>query len=127
MSFSVAISVRNGEMEASFGTKDNPYIRPLSKIDYNNVITKLLSNGWTCVNPNAYDMLRISVLDGARRYPYRFEINSLDYISKYCKTNNITSNDVQIIKKQLYQKSRFTKDTTKNQDFYEKPHWGNFC
>ena len=48
--------VLNHELEVRFGTRG---IKPLNKIDYNNVIQKIKSLGFTCVNEEGSYMLRV--------------------------------------------------------------------
>lgn len=84
------------EMEAKFGTKGNRF---LTKMDYDNVVKKLRSTGWTFVQTDAY-MLRImsefSNKQGFDRISdlIRVEIKSMQAIQEYCRTNDIrTVND----------------------------------
>ena len=51
--------VLNHELEVRFGTRG---IKPLNKIDYNNVIQKIKSLGFTCVNEEGSYMLRVQNL-----------------------------------------------------------------
>jgi len=81
----------NNELEVRFGTKGNQY---LTKIDYDNVISKIKSLGFVTKNPNGRYMLRIQneFLDPSGRFkdsPIRTEINGFTAIQDYCKTNNI--------------------------------------
>jgi len=82
------------ELEIRFGT--NPKIaRPISKIDYDNVVQHLYSNGFKTDNVYGHQMLRINneYLDkntGKKRISnVRAEINGSDLIQEYCKTNNL--------------------------------------
>lgn len=85
------------EMEAKFGTRG---IKPLTKLDYDNVIKKLLANGWTTAFPNGFHLLRIQpefldVKTGQYKTSrdfdrFRIEIDGLNNIQDYCKTNSIS-------------------------------------
>lgn len=82
------------ELEIRFGT--NPKIaRPISKIDYDNVVQYLYSNGFKTDNVYGHQMLRINneYLDkntGKKRISnVRAEINGADLIQEYCKSNNL--------------------------------------
>jgi len=81
------------ELEVKFGTKG---IKPLTKIDYDNVICKLKSLGFTCTNPQGEYMLRIyheylnpqtGTVELSRNI--RTEINGFHDIQSYCKHNNL--------------------------------------
>ena len=81
------------ELEVRFGTKG---IKPLTKNDYDNVIIKLRSLGFTCEYEDGMHSLRIQkeMLDESGRFQIsniRTEIETLDSISQYCKTNSLTS------------------------------------
>jgi len=81
------------ELEVKFGTRG---IKPLTKIDYDNVVKKLKSLGFQIVDQNGINMLRIFVetLDKKTgRYidsQVRTEITGISSIQEYCKTNNIS-------------------------------------
>ena len=79
------------ELEIRFGTKG---IRSLTKTDYDNVIKKLKSFGFTCDNANGENSLRIQSMfldrNGVfRESDIRTEIYGLEQIEKYCKTDNL--------------------------------------
>lgn len=84
------------EMEAKFGTRG---IKPLSKLDYDNVVNRLRANGWTTILANGEYLLRIQpefldVKTGKYKTSsdfdrFRIEINGLNNIQEYCKTNSI--------------------------------------
>lgn len=84
------------EMEAKFNTRG---IKPLNKIDYDNVIKKISSSGWTSSMPNGIRLLRIQpeFIDsrtGEYRNSneierFRVEINDINNIQEYCRTNSI--------------------------------------
>jgi len=100
------------ELEVRFGTKG---IKPLTKNDYDNVIKKLKSNGFDCINVNGENSLRIQSLfldrNGVfRESDIRTELYGLDKIEKYCKTDN------------LYEARGFSKSSikfTKKSGFYK--------
>ena len=84
------------EMEVKFGTRG---FKPLTKIDYDNVVKKLISNGWTTINPEGLYLLRIQpefldVKTGQYKTSgdfdrFRIEIDGFTHIQNYCKTNSI--------------------------------------
>jgi hypothetical protein len=83
---------KNFELEVKFGTKGIKY---LTKIDYDNVIRKLKSLGFNSINEQGAYMLRIQneFLDSKtgifKESNIRTELNSLNAIQEYCKTNDI--------------------------------------
>ena len=97
------------ELEAKFGTI--PGIKPITRIDYENVIKKLKSSGFT-LDSNNY-LLRIQsdytdVKTGLTRTSnIRAEITSLQDARTYCKTNSIDEikYGVSFLQKQPYNKS----------------------
>ena len=80
------------ELEVRFGTRN---IKPITKIDYDNVIQKMKSLGFKCENEAGEFMLRISneFLDPAtgifRDSDIRTEISGFNKIQEYCKHNNL--------------------------------------
>tara|TARA_B100000424_G_scaffold169719_1_gene130669 strand:+ start:36 stop:3551 length:3516 start_codon:yes stop_codon:yes gene_type:complete len=82
------------ELEIRFGT-NSKVARPISKIDYDNVVQHLYSNGFKTDNVYGHQMLRINneYLDkntGKKRISnVRAEINGSDLIQEYCKTNSL--------------------------------------
>ena len=99
----------NHELEVKFGTKG---IKPLTKIDYDNVIRTLKSFGFTSANEQGYYMLRATpeYLDKFGQFSesnIRTEINGFRAIQEYCKTNSILkvkgmyehSQSIQLVKK----------------------------
>lgn len=84
------------EMEAKFGTRG---VRKLTKLDYDNVVKKLKSNDWTSSSQNGEYLLRIQpefldVRTGKFKTTgdfekFRIEINGINNIQEYCKTNSI--------------------------------------
>ena len=83
---------KNNELEVRFGTKG---IRPLTKIDYDNVIKKIKSLGFTSVNEQGNYMLRIQndFLDQnsgrTKLSNIRAEIVGIEAIQEYCNSNDI--------------------------------------
>lgn len=102
------------EMEVKFGTRG---IRPITKMDYDNVVKKLISLGFVTDSENGKYSLKIQpeFLDiktgeykNARDFDrFRVEINEITEIQEYCKNNNLSTivdkyvnQNVQILKKQ---------------------------
>lgn len=83
---------KNNELEVRFGTRG---IKPLTKIDYDNVIRKLKSLGFTSRNEKGTYMLRINneFLDSKtgnfKQSQIRTEIVGFTSIQEYCKNNDI--------------------------------------
>ena len=83
---------KNNELEVRFGTRG---IKPLTKIDYDNVIRKLKSLGFTCANEEGNYLLRINneFLDSStgrfKMSNVRTEIKGFYGIQDYCKHNDI--------------------------------------
>jgi len=79
------------EFESKLGTRG---IKPITRIDYDNVVKLLLSHGFTFKNENNY-LLRIQneyddVKTGTKKMSsIRTEINGLQNIQLYCKTDKI--------------------------------------
>ena len=82
------------ELEVRFGTNSRKH-KPFTKIDYDNVVKKLYAQGFTCNDVNGLHSLRIfheytDKNSGTKRMSnIRTEINGIDLIQEYCKTNNI--------------------------------------
>jgi len=103
---------KKNEFEVRFGTGSNlgKFSKPLSKTDYDNVIKKMKSLGFTSMNENGDYSLRIQneFLDRrSGRFKVsniRTEINGFHLIQEYCRTNNIS----EIIKKASHS-VKFTK------------------
>jgi hypothetical protein len=86
------IDRKKPEMEIRFGTGKNA--KPISKIDYDNIIITLYSAGFVCKNTDGMYSLRISneyfdKTGTARTSNIRAEIVGIDMIKAYCETNNI--------------------------------------
>ena len=83
---------KNHELEVRFGTRG---VKPLTKIDFDNVVKKLKSLGFTCPNEQGCYMLRIynEFLDSAtgrfKMSQIRTEIRGFHGIQEYCKHNDI--------------------------------------
>ncbi len=94
------------EIEVRFGTKG---IKPISKIDYENVIKKLLSNNFQFWTENYTLKIESQFLDVKtgryQRSNIRVEIIGLAAIQEYCKTNNlqevVNKHNVQFVRKQI--------------------------
>ena len=85
----------NLELETRFGTIKNG--KKLSYLDHDNVIKFLKSNDFIISEPNYFLRINSSFIDpntGINKISnIRCEINGLNNISKYCKTNSIFNND----------------------------------
>ena len=83
---------KQNEFEIRFGTNTTSG-RPLSKIDYDNVVKQLLKAGFKTDLPEGYHYLRInyqnSLSDTRRMADVRAEVVGLDLIQEYCQTNSI--------------------------------------
>ena len=85
------VSDGNPEFEIRFGTKG---IKAISKIDFDNVIQKLKSSEFELLNANAYTLkMQGEYLDKksgqTRQSNVRVEINGIQQIQQYCKTNTL--------------------------------------
>jgi len=85
---------KTNELEIRFGT--NPkQSRPISKIDYDNVIKRLYSCGFKIDNPDGSQILRIqneymdSRTGQTRMSNIRAELVGTDLIQEYCRTNSL--------------------------------------
>ena len=89
------VDQKTSELEIRFGTTALKNNRPLTKIDYDNVIKKLYSAGFTTDMPSGVHMLRINTeridhhTGKTIMSNIRAEITGLDLIQKYCQTNSI--------------------------------------
>ena len=83
---------KNHELEVRFGTRN---VKPITKIDYDNVIRKLRSLGFTTSNDDGSYLLRIQneFLDSStgkfKTSNIRTEINGFHGIQEYCKHNDL--------------------------------------
>lgn len=107
--------IRNGrkqnELEIRFGT-NHRLAKPLSKIDYDNVVKQLQSCGFSPENPDGTQILRIipETVDsrtGKSKMQIRAEIVGTDLIQEYCRTNSIQT--VINMPSTLFNKIKFTK------------------
>mgnify|MGYP006137953963 CR=1 FL=1 len=90
----IRIDNKISELEVRFGT--NPKVaRPISKIDYDNVVKQLYACGFTPENDEGINMLRIQneytdLRTGAKKMSnVRAEIMGLDLIQEYCHSNSL--------------------------------------
>jgi mRNA (guanine-N7-)-methyltransferase len=85
---------KSNELEVKFGTRG---VKPLTKIDYDNVIKKIKSLGFKSLNEQGNYMLRIQneFLDQTsgrfKMSNIRTEIAGFHAIQEYCNSNDITS------------------------------------
>jgi hypothetical protein len=100
------------EMEAKFGTRG---IKPITKIDYDNVVKKLKSLGYVSENEKGTCILKIQpeFLDtytgefktSGNFDKFRVEITGITNIQDYCRTdnlqtiNNLSPNNINILRK----------------------------
>ena len=84
----------SNELEVRFGTRGRSRI---TKIDYDNVIKKLKSLGFTAVNPNGEPQLKIQnqfvdpKTGQTKLSNLRTTIIGLDAVQKYCKENQLSN------------------------------------
>ena len=85
---------KTSELEIRFGT--NPRVaKPISKIDYDNVVQHLLVAGFSTSKTEGHSILRIQneftdTREGETRISnIRAEVVGLDLIQEYCRTNNL--------------------------------------
>ena len=89
--------VTNNELEVKFGTIDQKrkYTKPYTKMDYDNVVKKLKSLGFTTNYEEGAYLMRIvyEYLDKETGYykdsNIRAELNGFRTIQEYCKTNDL--------------------------------------
>lgn len=109
------------ELEIRFGTinkkdiKTQSVTKPISKIDYDNVVKQLYSCGFKSQNPDGIQMLRIipESIDprtGKPKMSVRAELVGTDLIQEYCRTNSIQS--VINMPSTLFNKVKFTRKMT---------------
>ena len=70
------------ELEVRFGTRQK---QKMNRLDFNRVISKLKSCGFTCDNQEGTNTLKIFNDDSPT---IRVEIESIKAIQNYCKTNS---------------------------------------
>ena len=116
---------RNDELEVRFGT--NPY-HALTKIDFDNIIEKVKSLGFTSDNPQGEYSLNISneyddPRSGRKKMGnIRTSIKSLPAIEKYCKDNTLTEENIfeSIYSQNVSFQQKFRKKVREEQDGEEK-------
>jgi len=103
------------ELEIRFGT--NPKLsRPISKIDYDNVVKQLYACGFKPENINGTQILRIQSeytdpKSGITKMSHiRAEITGSDLIQEYCRTNSLQK--VIDMPSTVFNKLKFTKKST---------------
>lgn len=84
---------RTNEVELRFGTNTRKH-KQFTKIDYDNVVKQLYASGFVPINTEGTHSLRIfhEHIDprGMRKMSnIRTELNGIDLIQEYCKTNSI--------------------------------------
>ena len=110
------------ELEVKFGTKDR---KKITRIDYENVIKKLLSSGFN-TSSEEY-LLRITcetineITGNSSFSDIRTEINGIGNISEYCKNNKLFT-DQMVIDRNFVKKKPFTK----NEDDINKVDYTDF-
>jgi len=115
---------KENEFEIRFGTNTQSG-RPLSKINYDNVVKQLLRSGFHSDNTNGSQMLRINyqdaLTDERKMSNIRAEIVGIDLIQEYCRTNSIQK--ISDMASNVMNKLRFTKkSSTKGpDDNWQKP------
>ena len=103
-----------GEFEVRFGTRG---VKPITKIDHDNVVKKLVSLGFQ-VKPKGKYMLRIQneytdIKSGTTRLSnVRTEIEGLNNIQNYCKTDRLPENLEEAPYIRFEQKFLFKKGST---------------
>ena len=82
----------NIEFEVKFGTMG---VKPVVRLDFDNVVNRLFNNGFTTSNPNGETFMRIQSeyfepTSGRTKISnVRCVISSIESIQKYCKTNTL--------------------------------------
>ena len=115
---------KENEFEIRFGTNTQSG-RPLSKINYDNVVKQLLRSGFHTDNTNGSQMLRInyqdSLTDEHKMSNIRAELVGIDLIQEYCRTNSIQK--ISDMASNVMNKLKFTKkSSTKDaKDNWQKP------
>jgi hypothetical protein len=105
---------KNSELEIRFGT-NTKLSRPLSKIDYDNVVKQLIKAGFKAENIDGLQLLRINSEYTDRRTGQvkmsniRAEIVGTDLIQEYCRTNSIDK--ILTMPSTTYNKMKFTQKT----------------
>lgn len=82
----------NVELEARFGTRG---VKPITKIDYDNVVRRLISSGYSLSQQEDITLLRMSpeYLDSrtgqAKTSNLRVELSGTETVQKYCRSNTL--------------------------------------
>jgi len=104
---------KQNEFEIRFGTNTMSG-RPLSKIDYDNVVKQLLKHGFKTDLPNGSQYLRInfqdSLTDDRIMSNIRAEIEGTAMIQEYCRTNSIQT--IIDMPQNNYSKIQFTRKSS---------------
>ena len=101
----------SNELEVRFGTRGR---HKITRIDFDNVIKKLKSLGWTCINDSGDYSLKIQnefvdpKTGETKLSNIRTHIKTLDAIQQYCKTNDITQISQHLVnyEMKMYAKSK---------------------
>lgn len=120
----------NYEVESKFGTRG---IKPITKIDYDNVVKKLKSLGYKCDNEQGTYSLKIQseFIDAKTGQfkmstdfdRFRIEITGIPNIQEYCKTNSLnmvndrSPNNVKILRKMDVKKEKTGDDIIESANF----------
>jgi hypothetical protein len=120
------------EMEAKFGTRG---IKPITKLDYDNVVKKLKSLGYSSDNEKGSYSLKIQpefldVRTGEFKTSsdfdrFRVEISGLTNIQEYCRTNNLKHindlfhNSVSLLRKFDVKQTKDSENNIGSADFDE--------
>jgi len=122
---------KNNELEIRFGT-NKKQSRPLSKIDYDNVVKQLYSCGFKTANVEGVQMMRITPesIDprtGQKKMSIRAEVIGSDLIQEYCRTNSM--DHIINMPSTLFNKIKFTRKMTavrKDGSFIERLNMDEF-
>ena len=124
------INPTENELEVKFGTvKINKTKMQLRRSDYDNVIKKLLSQGFSCEGSSGAYSLRISTTkpEDEKTFSFnRIEVDTFESIQKYCETNNIADvkNNTKFIQKRPARSPDGSKlSSVENRDFNFKITW----
>jgi len=105
----------SSELEIRFGTNSR-LSRPISKIDYDNVVKQLYACGFKTLNEDGIQILRIQNeytdpnTGVVKMSNIRAEIVGTDLIQEYCRTNNLQK--IIDMPSSVFQKIKFTKKSS---------------
>ena len=105
----------SNELEVRFGTRGR---HKITRIDFDNVIKKLKSLGWTCINDSGDYSLKIQnefvdpKTGETKLSNIRTTIKTLDAIQKYCKTNDINQISQHLVNYEMKMYAKAKKDET---------------